>query len=212
MKNYIFLGPPGSGKGTQAKLLAEKISAFYFGTGDLMREEAKIGTEFGKKFQAVWDKGEGALVSDDIIEEFIETKLKGLDINRPVVFDGFPRTLGQAHLLEKYIKSEDLEVFNIEVSSQSLIERATTRRVCGKCGKIFFRADLSGIKQCDVCGGNLGKRQEDAPEIVKKRIAVYESQTAPLIEYYKTKEILIDIDGEPPIEEVTQEIESKING
>lgn len=212
MKNYIFLGPPGSGKGTQAKLLAEKIHAFYFGTGDLMREEAQKDTEFGQKFQAVWDQGEGALVSDEIVEKFVEAKLKGLDFKKSVVFDGFPRTIKQAQLLEKYIKSDDLVVLNIAVSKESLILRATTRQVCEKCGKIFFQADLSGIKQCDVCGGALEKRQEDAPEVVKKRIEVYESQTAPLIEYYKTKDVLMDIDGEPPIQEVTKEIESKING
>jgi len=212
MKNFIFLGPPGSGKGTQAKLLAEKLKAIYFGTGDLMREEAKLGTEFGKKFQDVWNQGKGGLVEDSLVETFVESKLKELDFEKRVIFDGFPRTIDQAKLLEKYIKSNDLEVYNIEVSPQSLVQRATTRRICPKCDKIFFRADLSGVKQCSVCGTDLVQRQEDTEEIVKKRIEVYDLQTKPLIEYYKEKNILINIDGEPPIEEVTKEIDKKING
>ncbi len=211
MVNYIILGPPGSGKGTQAKKLAEKLGAFYFGAGDLMREEAKKGTEFGEIFQEVWDQGQGGLVPPQTVKDFVESKLRGMDLKKQIIFDGFPRTLEQAEILDKYFKIENLFVINIDVSKKSLIQRATTRRVCEKCGKIFFRADFNGINQCDVCGGNLVQRQEDTEEIVEKRIEVYEQETKPLIGYYKEKNILVNIDGEPPIDAVEKKIWEKVN-
>lgn len=209
MKNYIFLGPPGSGKGTQAKILAEKQGAFYFGAGDLMRKEAQCGTEYGKQFQAVWDKGEGQLVPEKISDGFLESKLQEVK-GRQVIFDGYPRTLKQAEMLERYFPSENIIVINISLNDKALVLRATTRRVCEKCGKIFFRADLSGITKCDKCSGNLVQRQEDTEEIVKKRIEVYNNETKPLIDYFENKGILINIDGEPPIEDVTAEINQKL--
>ena len=146
MKNYIFLGPPGSGKGTQAKLLAEKLGAFYFGAGDLMRKEASLGSEYGKQFQAIWDKGEGLLVPEEISDGFLESKLKEVQ-GKQVTFDGFPRTLKQAEMLEKYFPSEGIVVINISLNDEALIIRATTRRVCDKCGKIFLRAEGGCIKK-----------------------------------------------------------------
>lgn len=209
MKNYIFLGPPGSGKGTQAKLLAEKLGAFYFGAGDLMRKEAKSGTEYGKKFQAIWDEGKGLLVPEEISDGFLENKLKEIQ-GKQVIFDGYPRTMEQAQMLEKYFPSENIIVINISLDDEALVLRATTRRVCEKCGKIFLHADLSGITLCDVCGGNLVQRQEDTEEIVKKRIEVYNNETKPLIDHFENEGILINIDGEPPIEDVTAEINQKL--
>ena len=211
MKNYIFLGPPGSGKGTQAKILAEKSGAFYFGAGDLMRKEAELGTEYGKKFKEIWDKGEGLLVPEEISDGFLEAKLREIQ-GKQVIFDGFPRTIKQAEMLGKYFPYENIEVINILLDDDELMLRATTRRVCKKCQKIFFRADLSGITKCDACGGDLIQRQEDTPEVVKKRIEVYNNETKPLIDYFEEKGNLINIDGAPPILEVTREINTKING
>jgi len=211
-KNIILMGPPGSGKGTQAKNIAEHFGYVYFGTGDLMREEAKKQTEYGKIFQQVWDHGQGELVPDEIVEKFIDEKFKNLDFSQGVIFDGFPRTLNQAKLLEKELSDvkEDFIVFDIEVSDESLIERMATRKVCHECGKVFFRADLSGIKKCDRCDGELYRRQEDEPSVVQKRLDVYEHQTKPLIDFFASEGKLVTIDGEPTIDEVEKDIISKI--
>jgi len=201
------MGPPGSGKGTQAKNLAEKFDAFYFGTGDLMREEAKKQTEYGKIFQAVWDKGKGELVPDEIVEKFVGEKFAAIDFGQGVIFDGFPRTLNQAKHLEKVFtqKNEDFIVIDIEVSDESIIQRMAKRRVCADCGKIYI--DDASLNQCVKCGGSLIRRQEDEPEVVQKRLDVYEAQTKPLIDFFNSEGRLITVDGEPSIEVVEQEIE-----
>lgn len=212
-KNIILMGPPGSGKGTQAKNLAEHLGFIYFGTGDLMREEAKHGTEYGKIFQAIWDAGQGELVPDEIVEKFVEEKIKKLDFSNGVVFDGFPRTLVQAKLMEKDFREikQDFVVFDIEVSNESLIHRMATRKVCANCGQIFFNADEFGIASCEKCGGNLFRRQEDEPEVVQKRLDIYEHQTKPLIDFFAAEGKLVTIDGEPSIDQVEQELLEKIN-
>lgn len=208
-QSYIFLGPPASGKGTQAKNLAEKLDLVYFGTGEFMRAEAKKKTPLGLVFQKVWDSGKGQLITDDIVLEFAKTKIEEIGHKRGFIFDGFPRTLDQAKFLEKEL-GQELIVFNIEVSEDSVLARSETRRVCENCGKIFFKASLDK-KNCEVCGGELIHRQEDTPEVVKKRLDVYNEQTKPLIDFYKERNLLIEIDGEESIEDVEQEIMGKIN-
>lgn len=211
-KFIIILGPPGSGKGTQAKTFSKNFNLLYFGTGDLMRQEAKKGTDLGKKFQTVWDKGKGELVRDELVEELVESKLEGLDFKKGIIFDGYPRTIKQAEKLTELlnIKPKELIVLNIQVSSPLLMNRTTTRRVCNECNKIFFQPEKRGIKTCDKCGGMLLQRQEDKIEIVKKRIEVYEEQTKPLIDYYKNNATFINIDGSPSIQKVTEEIVQKL--
>ena len=212
-KNIILMGPPGSGKGTQAKNLAEHFGYYYFGTGDMMRQEAKAGTEYGKIFQKVWNNGQGELVPDEIVEKFVEERFAQADFGQGVIFDGFPRTLKQAEHLERKFseKGEDFVVFDIEVSDKSLVDRMATRKVCDSCGKIFFHADQQNIKTCDKCGGNLYRRQEDEPEVVQKRLDIYEHQTKPLIDFFTQQGKLVTIDGEPPIEQVEKEIMNKIH-
>lgn len=211
-KNIIILGPPGSGKGTQAKDVAKKFGYIYFGTGDLMREEASKDTEFGKIFQAVWDKGDGGLVDNKIVNDFVATKIKEMGVKKTFVFDGMPRTLAQVKLLEDIFgkEKEKFIVININVTDENLIERMQTRRVCGSCSKIFFRPADNNITKCDKCGGQLLQRQEDQPEVIRKRLAVYKEETQPVIDYYAKKGNLVNINGEPPIEVVKAEINEKL--
>lgn len=209
--NYILLGPPGSGKGTQAKNLAQKLNITYFGAGDLMRQASIKKTPLGKKFQAIWDKKDGSLFPEELVSQFVAEKIKEIPKNTEIIFDGYPRTIKQAQDIEKMLPEGQFTVININVSAESLIDRMSTRRVCDKCGKIFFQAEKMGIGQCDVCGGQLIRRQDDDPEVVKKRIDVYNEETRPLIGYYRRKGILLEIDGEPPIEQVEKQIWEKVN-
>lgn len=213
-KNLIIIGPPGSGKGTQAKVIAQKFRLFYFGTGDLMRQEAQSGTKLGQKFQAVWGRGEGELVSDEIVDEFVFRKFEEINQAQGIVFDGYPRTIRQAENLDIILFGgiESCMVVNIEVPSELLIQRMSTRRVCQKCGKVFFEAQKQGIEKCDKCGGQLSQREEDTQEVMRKRILVYEEQTQPLIDYFRDHGILVDINGRPNIREVTKAIVAKIKG
>jgi adenylate kinase len=211
MTNYIFLGPPGSGKGTQAKILSEKIDAYYFGMGDEMRAEAKSGSELGRKFQAIWDQGQGSLIPPELVSDFFSQKVKTLPRDKQIIFDGYPRNLGQAQGFDAILPDQELMVINIEVNESDLVQRMSTRKVCSKCSKVFFRADLSGLTRCDVCSGDLIQRQEDKAEIIEKRISVYNAETKPLIDYFREKGVLVNIDGNPPIDEVEKEIWEKIH-
>lgn len=205
-KNIIILGPPGSGKGTQAKRLAEKLNLTYFGTGDLIREEIAKGTERGKDFDSFLKKGE--LVPDDSLNQLIRDKMASYK-DGPMVFDGFPRTMDQVKIMEDVWAGDDFLVLNIQVKSESLINRMEKRRICSKCDKIFIvESDEKSV--CDVCGGKLIRRSDDNPEVLKNRIKVYETQTAPIIDYYKEKGNIINIDGEPSIEVVEAEIWEKV--
>jgi len=209
--NFIILGPPGSGKGTQAKKLAQKLGLVYFGTGDLMRAEIEKQTALGKEFQKAINQGQ--LVNDDLVEKFVDQKLSEIDTSRGVVFDGYPRTVLQAEHLAEFLRKkglDNLQVFNLVVKAKSLIERIQKRRICQNCGKVFQDAAAEGKTECDSCDGRLVLREDDKPEILSKRIETYEKQTAPVIAYYQKQGNLLNIDGEPPIEEVWEEIKSKI--
>ncbi|KKQ18227.1 MAG: Adenylate kinase [Berkelbacteria bacterium GW2011_GWA1_36_9] len=212
-KHLIIFGPPGSGKGTQAKIIKDKFNLYLFGTGDLMRQEAEKGTQIGQKFQAIWDRGQGELVSDDLVDAFVTKKTQDLDLSQGVIFDGYPRTIKQAENLAHILNTapENIIIINIKVPADLLINRMQTRRVCSNCGKVFFKAEESGIKKCDDCGSALIQRQEDQSETIRKRIEIYEKQTQPVLDYYKNKAVLLDIDGAPKIEKVTAEIEEKLN-
>jgi len=210
IKYLIILGPPGSGKGTQARMLAKKYRFFYFGTGDLMRAEAAKGTPLGQKFQASFEKGE--LVAEDLVEEFVKEKLRQIPPEQGIVFDGYPRTIKQVEDLSSILilKKPELLVLNLEIEADLLIGRLSSRRVCPKCGKIIFEAEGRGIKNCEACGEELILRDDDQPAVIQKRIEVYQRQTQPLIDYFAKSGVLLNIDGRPKIAVVTREIEEKL--
>lgn len=201
MKKYkiIILGPPGSGKGTQAKLIAEHYGIDHVSTGDIFREKKKEDSELGRLVKELIDNGR--LVPDDITIKIVEEKVKGL--KKGYLLDGFPRTVPQAEALDKIDKLT--HVLYIEVSEETLLKRITSRRVC-ECGEsyhlIFNPPKEEGI--CNKCGKEIYQRVDDAEDKVKERLKEYDTKTKPLLDYYKKK--LIKIDGELAISEIFEEI------
>ncbi|SKA99160.1 Adenylate kinase [Caloramator quimbayensis] len=207
--NIVLLGPPGAGKGTQAKQIQEKYSIPHISTGDIFRKNIKEKTPLGVTAKEYIDKG--YLVPDDITVAIVEDRLKQDDCFKGFLLDGFPRTIEQADALDKVLKMQDKKVefvINIQVPEEELIKRLTGRRVCTACGAsyhmIFNPPKEDGI--CDLCEGKLIQRPDDSIETVTNRLQVYRKQTEPLINYYKNKQILYNINGEQDIQKVFSDI------
>lgn len=205
----VLLGPPGVGKGTQASAIVEKYNIPHISTGDIFRANIKEGTDLGKKAKEYMDKG--LLVPDDIVVSIVKDRLTEEDCKRGFLLDGFPRTIKQAEILDEELDKMGInldKVVNIYADKETLIERAVGRRICKVCGKTyhikFNPPKEEGI--CDLDGGELFQREDDTKETVSTRIEVYEDQTQPLIEYYKNKGIIANVDGTQPIEKVFQDI------
>ena len=209
-KVIIIFGPPGSGKGTQAEKIVQKYDFAYFGTGDLIRKEAGKETELGQQFREILTDGRGRLVPDELIEQFVTGKLKNLDLNKGVVFDGYPRTINQVNSLKTILGEIKPLILILKVDPSVMISRVLTRRICENCEKIFENPEKQGIVKCDACGGKLIQRTDDSAEVIKSRIDIYEKETAPLIDFYQKEGKIIEIDGNPSIEEVWQEIQQKL--
>lgn len=205
----ILLGPPGAGKGTQAASIVEKYEIPHISTGDIFRKNIKEGTELGKKAKEYMDKG--LLVPDELVVAIVKDRLVEDDCKKGFLLDGFPRTVAQADALDRALAdlSYNLDkVINIEVAKEELIERAVGRRICKDCGATYhikFNPSKENAK-CDVCSGELYQRQDDTVETVTTRIEVYLNQTKPLIDYYKQKDNLVDIDGAQDIQKVFLDI------
>lgn len=211
----ILLGPPGAGKGTQAETIVREFSVPHISTGDIFRYNIKEGTDLGKKAKEYMDQG--LLVPDELTIELVKDRLLKDDCENGFLLDGFPRTIAQADALEDALKSMNQKldyVVNIEVSKELLVERAVGRRVCKDCGQTYHMTFNAPSKEgiCDRCGGELLQRKDDTEETVSKRISVYQEQTQPLIEYYSKKGIIVNIDGEKPIDEVGRSIVAKLRG
>ena len=206
MKNLVFLGAPGAGKGTQAKRISEQYGIPHISTGDILRANIKAGTELGKLAKSYIDKG--ALVPDEVIIKVMESRLAEADCKNGYLLDGFPRTIEQAKALDK-ITDVTLAV-NIVVDNDAVVARIAGRRMC-VCGESYHvSAHPSDV--CDKCGAKLYQRDDDKEETVKSRLEVYEKQTAPLIEYYSAKGVLRDVDGMKDVADVTSEIVKVIDG
>lgn len=205
----ILLGPPGAGKGTQAETIVNEFSIPHISTGDIFRSNIKEGTTLGKKAKEYMDQG--LLVPDELTIELVKDRLLQEDCKNGFLLDGFPRTIAQADALEDALKSmnQSLDcVINIVVSADLLIERAVGRRVCKDCGQTYHVKFNPSSKEgiCDKCSGELLQRKDDTEETVSNRIRVYREQTEPLIKYYTDKGVIINIDGEKPIDEVSRNI------
>jgi adenylate kinase len=210
----VMIGPPGAGKGTQARLLSEKYGYPQISTGDILREMAQADTALGQEIKTTLASGK--LVSNEILAKVILTRTSQPDCENGYILDGYPRTINQANLLEDLSEKQGKDVFLVRViiHEDVLFKRLTGRQTCPKCGEIYnayFRPPKqAGI--CDVDGEQLKQRSDDNPESVTRRFAEYKTSTAPLIEYYRQSGRLIEIDGEGPVSEVFEKLCTVIEG
>ena len=193
MNNFIFLGPPGAGKGSLAVKVAEDYKIPHISTGDIFRANIKAQTPLGVKVKAIIDSG--SLVSDELTFELVKDRLAQDDCKNGYILDGFPRTIPQAEMLEGLVA--DVKVVNFEIQDEIVIRRLSTRRVCKACGANFnvltLPPKVEGI--CDKCGGELYQRDDDKQESIMHRMDVYREQTEPLINFYKNKGKITDLDA-----------------
>ena len=209
----ILMGPPGAGKGTQAEKLVDLYQIPHISTGDMFRKAQKDGTELGLKAKSYMDQGQ--LVPDEVTVGIVKERLAEADCKKGFLLDGFPRTVQQADALDTILAELDMAldcVVNIEVDKAFLVDRLTGRRVCRTCGATYHIANkapkVEGV--CDKCGGELYQRGDDTIETVSNRLDVYAAQTAPLIDYYKSKGIMSSIDGSKSMEDVLADIRTAL--
>ena len=204
--NIVMIGPQGSGKGTQAKILAEKYGIPHISTGDIFRDMAEAKDPLGLKAMGEYIN-KGLLVPDEITIGLVKKRLASGDAQKGYILDGFPRTIPQAEALEKSNIKID-KVINFIAKYKTIIERLSGRRTCEKCNAIYHIKTIPPKKQdvCDKCGGELFLRDDDKPGAIKKRLEVYIRQTEPLIGFYKKKDILIDIETEKLIPEIVKDV------
>lgn len=202
----VLLGPPGSGKGTQAAKLAKELKLIHISTGDMLREAIRQGTPIGLKAKNYVDRGE--LVPDELVTELIREKLSSM--NGVLLFDGYPRNLVQARMLDEIVIVK--AAINLDVDENKILERLTKRRTCKRCGAVYnLETNPPAIPgKCDKCGGELYQRSDDTESVVRQRLSIYKEATLPLIEYYRNKGVLIEINGDGTIDEVFERIREEL--
>ncbi|HII93032.1 MAG TPA: adenylate kinase [Methanosarcina sp.] len=210
--NIILFGPPGAGKGTQAKKMVDYYGIPQISTGDILRANVREGTELGLAAKKYMDKGE--LVPDEVLIGIIKNRLKEQDCEKGFILDGYPRTIPQADalavILDEINKPIDT-VLNLEVPDEELVERISGRLMCN-CGASYHRTFNPPKKDeiCDICGGKVFQRADDKEEAVKTRLSVYKKQTEPLIDYYAKQGLLITLDGTKDIDKVFEDIKAAL--
>lgn len=210
--NLILFGPPGAGKGTQAKRLEETRGLIQLSTGDMLRAAVAAGSPVGNRAKAIMEAGQ--LVPDEVMIQLIADRIGQADCRNGFVLDGFPRTIAQAEALDAMLKAKGLgldRVIEMKVDDAALVRRIAGRFSCAKCGAVYHddyrRPRANGV--CDICGGTeFSRRKDDNAETVKARLAAYHAQTAPLLPYYRDRGILASVDGMADIDEVTRQVEA----
>lgn len=208
----ILMGPPGAGKGTQGERLARELGVPRYGTGDMLRDARREGTELGRRAGEYMDAGE--LVPDQVILGIVREALERPEAEDGFVFDGFPRTLEQAMGLRDVLSRRDEEldgVLYLEVPEEELVRRLSSRRVCRECGKVA-RVEEGEDGECPACGGELYQREDDRPETVRRRLEVYRRQTEPVLEWYRTRSSVpvAEVDGTGSVEEVDRRLKERL--
>lgn len=211
--DIVLLGPPGVGKGTQARMLGEWLGIPTVSTGDLFREAIAQGTELGNLAQEYVERG--AYVPDEITVSMVRERLREEDCAGGVILDGFPRTIAQAEALGAMLSDMGRElclVALIEAPTEVLVARLTGRWMCPNCGAVYHeKHNPEKVKgRCDLCGGRLARRDDDSPEVQKRRIIVYQEQTQPLVEYYRQRGLLVQVDGTGSPEDVQQAMQGLV--
>lgn len=196
--NLIIMGPPGSGKGTQGKLIAEKYHIPQISTGDILREAVSNGLALGLKAKAYMARGE--FVPDEVVNGIVEDRLMQRNYEKGFLLDGFPRTVAQAEALQRMLGKRGLaidHVINIEIEMEELINRLKGRRTCSRCGVMYHLLFNPPKKEgiCDTCGGSLYQRDDDKEETIRSRLDIYSQQTRPVIQYYASQRLVRSIDG-----------------
>lgn len=205
----ILLGPPGAGKGTQAKMLVDHFAIPQIATGDILRSAVQAGTALGMQAKGCMDAG--ALVPDEVVIGIVRERLQAADCQPGFILDGFPRTVAQADALQSSLAGLGRQldrVLSLTVDAEALVQRLTGRRTCRNCGRgyhVIFEPPRSE-QSCDVCGGELYQRDDDQEATIRRRLAVYADQTSPLIAYYREAGLLAELDGMQPIPVVQEQI------
>ncbi|MFZ5391123.1 MAG: adenylate kinase [Patescibacteria group bacterium] len=205
-RQFVIIGPQGSGKGTQAKRLAAGFGLVHISTGEIFRQAVSSGSDLGQQVKKVIDQGQ--LMPDDITNHLVATRLK--ESSQGFILDGYPRTLAQAEFLYKL--EPGILVINLDLPDEEAVARIAGRRNCLKCGAVYH-IDYQPPKKegiCDNCGANLSQRDDDVPEVIRQRLQTYHNQTEPLLNFYKQKGVLLTIDGRPAIDKVGQSIENNL--
>lgn len=201
--NIVLLGAPGAGKGTQAQKLVEEFGVAHISTGDLLRAAVKAGTKLGVKAKEYMEAGQ--LVPDKLVVDLVKERLAADDAKKGFILDGFPRNTAQAVTLDSALADMGLSLdaaLLVDVKAEVIVERLSSRRTCRDCG---YTAP-AGVDVCPSCGGEMYQRDDDKPETIQNRLNVYESQTAPLVEYYKGKGLLKAVDGDRPVDDVYADV------
>ncbi len=210
----ILLGPPGAGKGTEAKMLAEKYGAEHISTGDIFRELIKEESPLGLEIKKYVESGE--LIPDKIVVEVVTGKIRDIDLNEGFILDGFPRTINQAQMLDFTLEKLRIRIDKViyfDTSLDVVLQRLTNRRICRQCGTIYHLVNMPPAQQgkCDRCGGDLFQREDDMKGTILNRLKVYKEQTAGLINYYQEKKMLEKVNGDISKDELFEVISSIVD-